>query len=810
MGSLLQDLRFAIRTLRKNPGFTAVAVLTLALGIGANVAIFSVVHAVLLRPLPFPHAERLVIAGPDEDGEVGSFAPAEFLAVQRGQKVFDEITAIRGGSFNLSSGDRAERVYGATTSGNFFSLAGIQPAIGHGYAAADRSAQDNQVVVLGNALWSAQFGANPAIIGTTILLNGETRTVIGVMPADFDFPDNAQLWIPSRFAVPAHPLKPNEDPSARFDTHYFDTYGRLQPGVTTAQAEAALTALSRQIAKQNPDANQHVQARIQTLQDYEVGDIRPALLLLLGAVALVLLIACANIANLLLARGSSRHRELAIRRALGASPARVARQLLTESLLLSAAGGIAGVLLAAWSFRPLVALVPAELRGMIHLQLNAPLLLFAFAISLLAGLLFGLMPALQTARGDLNETLKATGSRGTMTAGRHRLQNALVLLETATALVLLCGAGLLMKSFARLTGVPAGFNPHGVIALQVSLIQAGYEEPAKRSQFVDRILENIRAVPGVQSAAVVTRLPLNLGSSSRSVTVEGHTYPPDSPARQESPDYTVISPDYFHTLNISLLEGRDFRETDTADATRVAIINHAMARAYWPGEDPIGERFRIDGSDEWMQVVGIVADIHQHQLGRPPEPMFFAPFPQDPWTYFTIAVRTPANISQVAPALTDAIQRMDRSLPVYNVRPFAEILDASITRPRFQMFLLALFGGLALALAAIGIYGVMSYSVAQRTNEIGIRMALGAQPRNVLAQILWQGARLAGLGAVAGLAASLVLSRFMKSMLFAVSPLDLGTYALVTALLVLVALAACYVPARRATRVDPMVALRYE
>jgi putative ABC transport system permease protein len=359
--------------------------------------------------------------------------------------------------------------------------------------------------------------------------------------------------------------------------------------------------------------------------------------------------------------------------------------------------------------------------------------------------------------------------------------------------------------------VPTGFNPKGVIAMQLSLIQTGYEQPAKRAQFADQILENIQALSGVQCAAIVTRLPLNPGSSSRSVTVEGHTYPPDSPAEQDTPDYSVVSPGYFHTLEIPFFEGRDFQKTDSAEMPSVAIINRAMARVYWPGEDPVGKRFQMEGAtNQWLQVVGIVADIHQHQLGRAPKPIFFVPYAQDPWTFFTIAVRTPANPSQFAPALVNAIQSLDHNLPVFNVRRFDEVLAASVSRPRFQMILLALFGTLALTLAVIGIYGVMSYTVAQRTNEIGIRMALGATPRHVLAQILWQGARLAGVGALAGLLASFLVTRFIKSMLFAVSPLDLGTYAAVTALLMLVTLVACCVPACRAMRVDPMVALRYE
>jgi putative ABC transport system permease protein len=810
MDSLLQDLRFGLRTLLKNPGFTTIAVVTLALGIGANIAIFSVVYAVLLRPLPLPHPEQLVIVGQNDDGDVGSFAPAEFLAVRRGQTVFDEMTAVRGGSFNLSAADRPERVFGAVASTSFFRLAGVQPMLGRGFAPENTAAEDRQVVVLSNSLWTSAFGGNQAIVGQNILLNGEMRTVIGVMPPEFNFPDDSQLWVPSHFAVPEHPLKPHEDPSARFDTHYFETYARLRPNVTPAQAQAALTALEEEISKQNPDADRNVQTRIERLQDYEVEDVRPELLLLLGAVVLVLLIACANVTNLLLARGNARRRELAIRRALGASASRVTRQLVTESLVLSAAGGILGMIVATWCFRPLVALVPAELRSMIHLHLNAPLLLFAFAVSLLTGVVFGLVPALHGHHGDLNETLKANGARGTVGTGRQRIQKVLVLVEIAVSLILLCGTGLLLRSFIRLSGVPAGFDSHNVIAMQMSLIQTGYEQPVKRSQFVDRMLENIRAVPGVQSAAIVTRLPLNPGSSGRSVIVEGHTYPPDSPMRQDSPDYTVVSPEYFRTLNIPFIAGRDFQNTDAAEAPGVAIINRAMARSYWPGEDLIGKRFQIDGSNQWLQTVGVVADIHQHQLGRSPKPMFFTPFAQDPWTSFTIAVRTPANPSQIAAALTDSIQRLDHNLPVYNVQRFDDVLAASISRPRFQLTLLALFGSLALALAAIGLYGVMSYTVAQRTNEIGIRMALGAQPRHLLSQILWQGTQIAGLGAAAGLVASFVVTQFMKSMLFAVSPLDLATYAGVTTLLVATTLAACYIPARRAMRVDPMVALRYE
>ena len=812
MGTLLQDLKYGLRMLAKSPGFTAVAVLTLALGIGANTAIFSVVDAVLLRPLPFRDPDRLVVVQQKWMGGGGDLSAGDFIDVARLNHDLEGMAAYRMGSFNMTSGERPERVQGAIATVNLFDVLGVRPILGRDFLPEDGGPAGNRVVLLSYGLWTRRFGENAAVPGQKVNLNGEPYTVVGVMPRGMEFPEGAEVWATPRYAVPEHPLRPNVDPATLRGAHYFSDVGRLRAGVSLDHARADVTAVMRQIAQEHPDSDLRETdgAWLVTLHDDQVGNVRPALLVLLAAVGMVLLIACANVANLILARGTARRKELAIRGALGAARARIVRQLLTESLLLAMFGGTLGVLVAFWGYASLAALVPAEIRSFVPVSLDARVLVFALGISLLAGVIFGLAPALESSGPELQEALKEGGRTSTLGSGRHRVQHLLVVSETALALVLLIAAGLLIKSFMRLSAVSLGFDPRNLLTLQLALPEARYPQPAQKSAFVQRALANLQALPGVSSACVVSRLPLNPGGSRRGIQIEGRSYSPASPVEDLSPDYSVVSSEYFRTLGIPLLAGRVFTLRDDARAPRVVMVNRAMARRFWSGGNPVGKRIKIGNADSWMEIVGVTGDVHQRDMARPPAPMMYAPYAQDPWPFMDVAVRAAADPAALATTAERAIQDVDREEPVYHVRTMEQVAASSLLPRRFQMVLLGLFAALALSLAAVGIFGVISFSVSQRTHEIGIRMALGADPGAVLRLVVRQGMLLALVGVGVGLAAGFALTRFLATLLYGVQPTDAATFAGVTAVLIGVALLACYIPARRATKVDPMVALRYE
>jgi putative ABC transport system permease protein len=809
MGTLVQDFRYGIRILLKNPGFTVVAVLTLALGIGANTAIFSVVNTVLLRPLPYPHADRIVVVGQEWMGGAGDFSPADFLDVQSQNHTFEHLAATREWNFNLSAGDRPERIIGDAVSTNLFSLLGVEPVLGRGFVPEDGGHRTNRVVVLSYGLWQRHFGGNASVLGEKLDLNGEPFTIVGVMPRGFAYPEGAELWVPPRYAVPAHPLRLDVDPATMRGSHYFESIARLRPHVTLDETRADLAVIFKNVARAHSDSDlKDGKPWVNTLHEEEVGNVRPALLVLLGAVGLVLLIACANVASLIMARGVSRRKELAVREALGAGRARVIRQLLTESMLLALLGGGLGIFLAFWGFAPLAALVPGELKGFAQLSVDLRVLSFTVALSLLAGLVFGLAPALTGARPKLFDTLKEGGRSSTF--GRHRGQEILVVAETAIALVLLVGAGLLLKSFVRILSVDEGFDPDHVLTLQIFLPQARYPEPQSRNNFVGQILTSVKALPGVEAASVATRLPLNPGGSSRGIIIEGRTYPPERQGEEITPSYSVASPDFFSALRIPLLKGRFFADADDARSAHVCIINKTMAKTFWPGEDPVGKRIRTDTDEAWMQIVGVVGDVQQHQLGEPVRSMFYAPYTQDPWPFMDIAVRTSSEPASLAAPVERAVLDLDGTQPVYNVRTMQEVVSRSVAGRRFNVVLLGLFAALALCLTAIGIFGVISFAVTQRTHEIGIRIALGAERRDVLRLVVGHGIVLTLIGLGLGVAGAFVLTRFLSSLLFAVKATDPVTFVSVSIMLFAVALLASYIPARRATRVDPMVALRYE
>ncbi len=814
MGTVIQDLKYAVRMLRKAPGFTIVAVLTLALGIGANTAIFSVVNAVLLRPLAFAHPEQLFDVGQESKHGFETLSPGDYLDVAAQNHSFEQFAAYREDSLTLTDTGTPEKISGVVTTPNLISLLGVAPRLGHGFLTGPDAATSGRQVVLSYALWQRRFGASEEIIGKTISLDRETFTVEGVMPPEFAFPPEAELWVTPRagFPVPEHPLQPDNNPAESRGIHYLDQVARLKPGVTLEQARADLNVVMQQIVKAHPDSDlMDARAWLQPLQESQVEDARPALVALLGAVGFVLLIACANVANLLLARGTARSKEFAVRTALGAGRSRLARQLITESGLLVVLAAGAGILLAIWGVGPLRSFLAATVGWLPVVHPDARVLGFTSALCVVACVAFGIWPALRASRLDPNRVLKE-GGRGAQPARRSG-QNLLVIVETALALVLLVGAGLLLKSFSKLVSVDEGFRTDHILTARLSLAPSNYPTPESRARFAGNILRNLQALPGVRSASVVSRLPLNRGYSSRSFSIDGRSYSPEHNSEFDPAAYSAASPDYFASLGIPLLEGRSFSDTDKASAPPVAIINRAMAAQYWPNQNPLGQRLKIgsyDGKSPWMMIVGVVGDVHQHSLGEPPDPMFYAPYAQDPWTFMTVTVRTASPPASAAAGLVSAIRSVDSEEAVDHIRTMEDVVSLSVAPKRSLVALIAAFSGAALLLAGVGVFGVVSFSVGQRTHEIGIRLALGASPAQVLRSVLVEGLRMASIGIALGALGTLALRGTLAHLLFAVSPADPSTFLVVGALLIATVLVACWIPARRATRVDPMVALRYE
>ncbi|HYO99377.1 MAG TPA: ABC transporter permease [Pyrinomonadaceae bacterium] len=799
--TFLQDLRYGARMLVKHRGFTFVAVLTLALGIGANSAIFSVVNAVLLKPLPYKDPNGIVYLWERlPQGGEGSVSVPNLRDWQEQNDVFEHIAAYEQGNFSLQGSDLPERSAGASVTANFFDVLGVAPKRGRAFVAGEDTAGKNRVVVLSDQLWQRNFGSDPRIVNREVLIGGENYTVVGVMPPGFQFPSRTtELWVPLVFS--------DQHATSR-GTHAFSSVARMKPGVTLEQAQEQMNVIARRLEQQYPDQQTKRGIIVGRLQEEIVKSVRPALLILLGAVGFVLLIACTNVANLLLARAAARRREIAIRTALGAGRARLVRQFLTESVLLSVAGGLVGLLVAKWSIDALLTLTTGVLPRAAEVGLDARVLGFTMLLSLVTGIVFGLAPALQTSRADVQDALKDGGTSGSSPRANW-LRSILSVAQIASAIVLLVGAGLLVKSFVRLQGVESGVSPENVLTMRITLPAAKYETTEAATTFYTQLLERVSALPGVEAAGAINLLPVQRSGTNGNVQIVGD--PPDPAGQAPLVEYRTATPDYFRALGIPLVAGRFF-EPAARERVPVAIVNQTFVRVILNGRDALGKQIQNDGTP--IQIVGVVRDVKQTGLTTPPRPEMFLPYNSPFWSGMTqnmsLVVRASSDPAALAQAIRREVFAVDPAQPVYNVLTMEQVLDESISRQRLNMTLLSIFAALATLLSTIGIYSVMSYLVTQHTREIGIRMALGAQPKDVLKLVLGQGLMLTLIGVVIGVAGALALTRLMETLLFGVRATDPLTFVGVSLLLTCVALLACYIPARRAMRVDPMVALRYE
>jgi putative ABC transport system permease protein len=805
MDHLKQDLHYAVRGLFKAPAFTLVAIVTLALGIGANSAIFSVVNGVLLKPLPYPEPARLVGVYHTTDGQRAVMSGPNFTDIANRATTLENAAAISTGRMILTGEGEPTRLQIAEVSASLFSVLRVRPELGRPFNAGENTPGRTGVVILSHALWQERFGRDARVIGKRITLDGEPKEVIGVMPAGFSYPANRQAWLPIEYD--------GNFVTKQRGAWYLDVVARLKANVTPQQSAAEVETLGRQLAREYPDANAEIGMTTYPLLEAMVGDVRRAVLVLLGAVGFVLLIACANVANLLLARAAARETEMAVRTALGANRSRLVQQLLTESALLSLVGAGFGLLLAVWGVDLLTKLKPAGIPRLDNVRIDGMVVLFTIAIAIVTGILFGLAPAFSATRG-ISNALKEGGRGAAGARARNRVRGMLVVVELALAVMLLAGAGLLLRSFMKLQTVDPGFKVDPALTFDLTLPDARYKEDERRLAFFDQLLPRLRALPGVQAASSVLGLPLSGLDLIISFEIKGR--PPVPPAQQPAMQVRVATPDYFGTIGIPLRRGRFFTDDDTAGSPRVVLITESAARQFFPKEEPIGKTITLG----WRrgpgtaraggEVVGIVGDVKDAGLNEPNPPQIYLPYRQWPVGSMTVVLKTSVPPASLADAVRSEVYAVDSSLPVSNVNTLDAILAKSISQQRFYMLLLSIFAAVALALAAVGIFGVLSYAVSQRTREIGIRMALGAQGSTVIRLVVRQALLLVGSGVAAGLAFGLLLSQTMTKMLFAIAPTDPATYVTVSAVLAVVALLASYVPARRATRVDPIVALRSE
>ena len=811
METLVQDIRYGIRMLLKSPGVSIVATVALALGIGANTAIFSVVNGVLLRPLPYPDSDSLmaVFESVQQRGR-NSYSYPNFFDLREQNQVFERLAAYHSSDFILTGGGEASRVQGAVVTWDIFPLLGVSPMLGRSFAAEeDKPGESGRVVVLSQTLFERRFNSDPNLINQVITLDGSKYTVIGVMPRSFQFPiqnEPVELW--TTIAGDASGSSPM---TAQRGAHFLNLVARLKPGVSQEQAQADVNTIATRLEQQYPDTNSRRGILVETALHALVGDIRPALLILLGAVACVLLIACANVANLLLARATSRHKEMAIRSALGASRMRVIRQMLTESVLLAVVGGGIGLVLAVWWSDLLIALGKEDIPRAVQVGVDWRVLAFTAGLSVLTGLVFGVVPAFHSSKTELTESLKEGRGAGAGSR-RNRMRSALVVVELAIAVVLLVGAGLLIQSLWRLQRVTSGLETENVLTLSVALPEVKYDGE-KQSRFFQDLRSKLETLPGVRSASGILPLPLSGDRFSISFQIEGRPVP-----KKDEPvgDFFGADVGYFKTMGIPILKGRDFNQFDQHKSAPVVIVTETFAKTHFPGEEAIGKRIHpgISTFDNEKaparEIVGVVGDVRNRALSTEPRPAYYVPITQVPFPQMSIVVKTTGDPHALIPAVTKEVTQFDKDLPVFSVKTMNEYLASSVAAPRFNTTLLSIFATVALVLTIIGLYGVMSYSVAQRTNEIGIRMALGAQTHNVISLVVAQGLKLVLLGLAIGLVGAFVASRIVKSLLFGVTAKDPLTFTLAAVLLGAVGVLACYLPARRATKVDPIEALRCE
>jgi len=806
MESVFSDIRYAIRNLIHRPGFTAIAVITLALGIGANSAIFSAIQALLLKPLPIPDQDRVVAIwdkDPSRGVEHNEVAFANYLDWRAQNHSFDHLALERWWSTNLTGGDTPERIQGFLVTTNFFDLLRIKPVKGRTFIEGENEPGKDRVAVIAYSLWQRRFGGDPNIVNRTINTNNIPRTVIGVLPEGFNYPKGAEIYAP--IAMTPELIKSR-------GSHSYYVIGRLKDGVTLPSAQADIDTITGRLATQYPDTNVGLGATVYSIVADTTRIYSTAMWIMMAAVGFVLLIACANVANLMLARATGRQKEIALRAALGASRWRIVRQLLVECMIIAVLGGAVGIVVAVWGIDLLRAANPGEAAkyadGWKNFGINYQVLAFTFGISLLSGFVFGLAPAWQVSKPNVNDALKEGGRQGG--GGSHRLRNLLVVSEIALSLMLLIGAGLFIRSFAALLKSDPGFNPEGVLTANLNLPVAKYKDEPQRAAFYTDLVQRVKTLPGVQSAAVVNYIPLGGSNSSDHFLVEGA---PEPKAGQENGGrYRVCTPDYFQTMGISVLKGRGFSDQDKAGSLPVVVVNETLARKYWPAGDALGKRIRFYGPLErapWMEIVGIIQDV-KHELNIPVTPEYYLPHSQDSWNAMVLVARTRVDPGSMAAPIRQQVLAIDKDQPVFDIKTMQEVRALSISVYSIGSVTMTIFAIVALLLAAVGIYGVMAFAVSQRTQEIGIRMALGARALDVLKLVLRNGMFLAVIGAAIGLAGAFAITRFMSSLLFGVSPTDLVTFASVTVGLLLIALLACYLPARRATKVDPLVALRYE
>lgn len=807
MDTVFRDMRYAARVLLRTPGFTVVAVMTLVLGIGANTIIFTFLSAVVLRPLPYPNAERLVQVWETSESQQASqenVSPHNFADWRDQTASFEQIGAYRYLAFNVTTDDQPERIVGAGVSATFFRVLGVQPVIGRDFDVEEDSPGKNRVVIVSYGLWQRRFGSNRGLVGQSLTLNGESHTVIGVMPPDFQFPESVELWVPLGIDLSR----------VERGNHFLSVIGRLRSNATLQTAQSEIDAIARRLGDQFPNTNTGRGASLISLHEQIVGKVRKGLFVLFGGVALLLVVSCVNVANLLLSRATVRQGEMAIRSALGASRLRLVQQCLIETLLLALAGGGLGLLLASWGTGLLVPLIASSVPRSNEIRVNGWVLAFTLGASLLTGILSGLAPALSAVSRNLNESLKDIG-RG-ITGRRERLRDALIVSEIAVALLLLIGAGLLVNSLLRLQQVNPGFERENTLTMQISLPRSRYGEGRLQVAFFQQVLDRMSAIQGVQYIGAVSDLPFS-GSRTASSFEIGER-PPANRGESRTADLRIATPNYFSAMGIPLLEGSDFTDRDDKKARGVAIVNQAMARRYWPSENAIGKRLIVGSPEErafygapiWREIIGVVGDVKHDKLDEETTPEIYLPYPQCPSPRMSVAVKTLGSSRDLAVAARSAVQTVDPGQPVYNISTMKERVRRSISTRRMNALLLGAFAAVALLLAAVGIYGVVSYSVTQRTREIGIRMALGAQRRDVLKLIVGHGVLLAVAGVGFGSLTALGLTRLMSNLVFGVSTSDPVTFGGVSALLFFVALVACYIPARRATRIDPMTTLRCE